>query len=315
MDRRQLEYFVAVADHRSFTSASHGLFIAQPSLSQAIKNLEGELGVLLFHRLRTGVRLTSVGEALLGPARQALRSFEVAEAAIVSVSNLHAGRLDIAALPALAADPLAAFLGAFHTAHPQVFVRIADPGLADVLDLVRSGDCEIGVTMIRREAPDLQFIELETEEVLLALPPDTPEFDGSTFPVAQVAELGLIVATATKALLTRILSAEGVRPRFVLETGHREAIVPFVLQGVGAALVPPRTARLAAALGARICPLEPPITRQVAFFYRQAELSPAARTFLDIVRTTAGDAALTGRTLPEVRHWDRLLLAQEVHPA
>jgi len=61
MERRQLEYFLAVIDHGGFTSAATALHVSQPALSAAVKSLEKDLGALLFHRLPRGVRLTAAG--------------------------------------------------------------------------------------------------------------------------------------------------------------------------------------------------------------------------------------------------------------
>jgi LysR family carnitine catabolism transcriptional activator len=67
VDRRALEYFLAVADHGSFRHAASAIHVAQPSISQAIQALERELGAQLFHRQQHGSRLTAAGEALVGP--------------------------------------------------------------------------------------------------------------------------------------------------------------------------------------------------------------------------------------------------------
>lgn len=82
MDRRHLEYFVAIAELGSFTRAAAALSIAQPSLSHAIAWLERDLGSKLFERHGRGVSLTPSGEALLEPARRALRAFQVARGAV-----------------------------------------------------------------------------------------------------------------------------------------------------------------------------------------------------------------------------------------
>src|SRR3954470_19972801 len=147
MDLRQLEYVVAVVDHEGFTRAADALSVAQPSLSQGVRTLEKELGVELFHRLGRHVALTAAGEALLVPARRMLRDAEVARAAVAEVRGLVAGQLDLAALPTLAADPLAPLVGAFRSAHPGITVFVTEPeeGSA-VSDLVRSGRVEVGFT-------------------------------------------------------------------------------------------------------------------------------------------------------------------------
>ncbi|MFD0656241.1 LysR family transcriptional regulator [Thermocatellispora tengchongensis] len=82
---RQLEYFLAVVDHGGFNRAAKALYIAQPSLSQAIRNLEKELAGPLFHRIGRRVVLTDAGHALIEPARQVIRSVEVAQASVASV--------------------------------------------------------------------------------------------------------------------------------------------------------------------------------------------------------------------------------------
>lgn len=68
MDLRRLEVLVAVVDEGSFTDAADALGISQPAVSQAVRGLERELGVALFHRLGRGVRLTDAGSAVVGPA-------------------------------------------------------------------------------------------------------------------------------------------------------------------------------------------------------------------------------------------------------
>jgi DNA-binding transcriptional LysR family regulator len=74
MDDRRLRYFLTVVEEGSVTSAARRLHVAQPSLSQALRALESELGAELFHRVGRGLRLSAAGEALIGPARQALRA-------------------------------------------------------------------------------------------------------------------------------------------------------------------------------------------------------------------------------------------------
>ena len=70
MDDRWLSYFLTVVDEGSVTRAARRLHVAQPSLSQALRTLESELGAELFHRFGRGLRLSPAGEALIGPARQ-----------------------------------------------------------------------------------------------------------------------------------------------------------------------------------------------------------------------------------------------------
>ena len=288
MDRRQLEYFIAIVDHAGFTNAAHVLHISQPSLSQSVKALERELGTELFYRVSRRVRLTPAGEALLGPARQAIRGFDVAAAAVLSVCDLQSGKLEVAALPSLAGDPLAELLGLFHARYPGVFLRILDPRGLDVLDLVRSGEAEIGFTWSSQVGTELETIRWGRWETYLALPPDYPCAQDDPLPLSVLGEVGLIVAPATKHLVLQLLSEHDITPRFALETDYREPIVPLILAGVGAALLPRITAAHARRLGATVRSLDPPLPRQLMLAHRRSALSPAAAAFVELVIEVLG---------------------------
>jgi LysR family transcriptional regulator, carnitine catabolism transcriptional activator len=291
VDRRQLEYFLAVAAHGSFTSAAAALRIAQPSLSHAVKAVEREVGAQLFHRLSRGVTLTAAGEALVRPAQQVLRDFAAARASVQMVSDLTAGRIDIVAQTTLAVHPLAGLVGAFRKAHPGVAVAIDDPEHAEALaDMVRSGRSELGLTDSAEGAGDLRSYDLPDQQILVVLPPDAGIGPRETLTVAQVVAFDLIVTppgTASRALLEFALSSAGAPLRVAVETPHRAAIVPLVLAGAGVTLLPRSMAEDAARQGARIAALDPPVVRRVRLLRRREPLSPAARAFVGLVLAEA----------------------------
>jgi LysR family carnitine catabolism transcriptional activator len=282
MDRRHLEYFLAVADCGGFTNASHVLRIAQPSLSQAIKNLESELGVELFRRLPQGTRLTSAGERLIGPARQTLRDFATVQAVVTGIRTLEVGQLEIAALPGLAEAPLAPLLGRFHAEYPNVAVRIRDPKSADILGLVRSGEVDLAVALIAPPPGELLALKLPPLPIFVAMPPGCGHDPGSPVTAAELQEIGLMVGTTAKHITMRILAEIDVTPRITVETDFREILIPLVLEGFGACLVTGAIADDAAARGAVICRLDPePHSHEQVIVYRRGDPSPTVRTFIE----------------------------------
>jgi len=284
VDRRHLEYFVSVVEHRGITSASLALHVSQPSLSQAIKGLERELGVELFRRTAQGVRLTAAGDALLGPARLALRDFDAAKTAVRNVAGLEAGRLEVLALPGLAADPLVGFVTEFLKRYPGIVVRIDNAAAEDIIEMVRVGHSELGLTYGPAATHELDVIEFPPEEALLALPPDTPDVQGCTLPITYLSDLKLIVSTGTKVRALSVLAELGVtHVNVAVETAHRDTVIPLILAGVAAAILPPALAKDARAGGAVICRLDPPPTRSLLLAYRQTALTPAAAAFLEVV--------------------------------
>ena len=146
MDRRQLEYFVAVAESNSFTAAARSLSIAQPSLSHTIAALERELGVTLFERLPRGVRITEAGGAMLEPARRVLRSFALVHGAARSANDAGYGKITIISNTLWAIEPLVGVVGEFRRLHPAVQFVVAHPERrSDVIEMVRSGAADFGV--------------------------------------------------------------------------------------------------------------------------------------------------------------------------
>lgn len=296
MQLQQLDYVLAVVDQGSFTAAARSLGVAQPSLSQGVRALEGELGAELFVRAGRQVRLTAAGEAFVGPARRALRDAATARAAVAEVAGLAAGRLDLVCLPSFAADPVAVLVGRFRREHPGVRVRIAEPEDPEALvDDVRSGASELGFA----EFPlgdDLVAVPLAAHDYVAIVPPgpagpSTPPAAGAAgsadepLALRSLADAALITTppgTSTRRLVDEALAAAGVTPTIAVETDHREAMAPLVVAGAGVALTPRRLAESARALGAVVREITPPIVREVGIVHRPSPLSPAARAFLAV---------------------------------
>ena len=285
MDLRQAQYVIAVVDNGSFTAAAASIPVSQPALSQAIANLERELGTPLFHRLGRSVSLTAAGEAFVPPARQMLRDAEVARAAVTAVAGLDAGRLDLVSLPTLVVEPLVELVGRFRRAHPGVLVRISEPeDSADLIEQVRSGEAELGLGDAVPDDASLEGHLIGRQRMLAVLPPGTDLGSSTSLAATRLASFPLITTprgTSTRRLLTTALRDRDpdADPAIGVVTEHREAIVPLVMAGAGAAVLPEPLARNAAALGATVAPLSPRVEREVVLVHRRGALSPAAEVF------------------------------------
>ena len=293
MDVRRLTLFLAVVDHGGFTAAAQAVHVAQPAVSLAVRELETELGTPLFVRTRSGAVTTPAGDALVGPARQTLRDLATATASVAAVTGVVAGRLDLASLPTLAADPLAGIVGRFRHAHGGVGVRLAAPADGpELAEVVRSGGAEVGLTERGRANDGLAEIALLDQDLVAVLPPGSP---GGGQPLGRraLADLPLVTTTAGTSLRTLVeeaLADHGLVPSVAVETEQRDALVPLVVGGSGTAVLPTSLADTAAALGAVVRPLRPPVRRHIVLVHRPGIVSPAARRFMDLA-TTTGSAA------------------------
>jgi DNA-binding transcriptional LysR family regulator len=213
---RQLEYFVAVAETRSFVRAAERLYVGQPAVSQQLGRLERELGVRLFDRSSRHVRLTAAGERLLSEARAALaavrRVRQVAE-------DLSAGAdlvLRLGSSPVLG-DRLHRVLDELASTAPALRVRLTSLRREERLAAVRSGELDAAFVRVQESAPGLELISVWREPLLVALPEGHPLAGHRTLRLEQLGELPLRLAPeahnpAFHALITTALRDAGVHP-------------------------------------------------------------------------------------------------------
>jgi DNA-binding transcriptional LysR family regulator len=292
MDRRHLEHFLAVAEGGSFTRAAAALTIAQPSLSHSIAMLEKELGAALFERLGRGVKLTAAGQALLEPARRTLRSFQMAQGAVRSVDEGGYARLSVITNTLWAVEPLAEVMGEFRRLHPAVEFTVSDPrDRYDVLERVRTGEHDFGLVDGIPPAGTLESLWLADHQLVAVLPPRALA-GASAAALRDLVPLGLISTprgTALRAYLDDALQAAGQSHELAVETAHLAQVIPLVLAGAGAALLPEGLAATAAARGARVLPMTEPTLAAVHLIWRAGSLTGLGEHFRAVAATRYRD--------------------------
>jgi DNA-binding transcriptional LysR family regulator len=283
MDVRQLEYFLAVVDHGSVNKAAAALYLAQPSLSQAVRALEKDLGQDLFHRVGRRLVLTDAGRALIAPARDVLRGLAVARSSVDSVESLAVGRVEIASMPSQAVQPLSGLIRRFTERHPglQVTVRAAFTA-PDVVEMVRTGVTELGLLASTEPVPakDVELTPMGRQRFVVIAPPDTAFSRAVTW--SDLKGQRMIVGQVGTGM-RRLVDESGVDVFDVVESEHREAVLPLVLAGVGMAVLAESWAELAARAGAVVLDLEPAAYLHVALACRRGPCGPAAEAFKALI--------------------------------
>jgi DNA-binding transcriptional LysR family regulator len=282
VDLRLVEYFVAVIDHGGITKAANALYIAQPSLSQAIRNLEREVGAQLFDRGGRRLELTAAGRTFEASARRVLRDAQLARTKVAAVRELRAGRLQVAAIADLTVDPLPQLVSRLRSRHPGIEVRVSDPGSpGGVTVAVRQGAAEIGLTTLPVKADALTTRSLWSQRIVLAMSPALAEGLPDPLPQEMIKHLPLILEKDDRladALLAPPPESVGIR------CAHRQAIWELVMAGAGAALLPEGIAA-GMLTGVVLRGTHPEIRRDVGLVYREDQLSPAGAAFLDVAES------------------------------
>jgi DNA-binding transcriptional LysR family regulator len=244
MELRQLRYFVAVAEELHFGRAAARVHIAQPPLSQQIKGLEAELGVLLLQRTRRSVALTPAGAAFLEQARDILaRAGQAAETAR-RVQAGEEGRLAVGFVnPAMDAF-LARTVAAFRTRRPGVALTLVEAATVEQVEEVRAGRLDLGFIRLYGEPPAGLAVRLACREpYVLALPRGhrLARRDRVALFALQGEPVILTPArygAALRAAMLTALARAGATPAPAQEARTKQTALSLVAAGAGLALVP-----------------------------------------------------------------------------
>lgn len=241
MELRQLAYFVAVAEERSFTRAAAREHVAQPGVSAQIAKLERELGQELLDRGGRVVRLTEAGEAVLPYARAALAAVEGARLAVDELTGLLRGHVAVGTVTSHNVD-VAELLAAFHAAHPAVDITLAEAPSNDLVARLRTGDLDLAIVSVGETVPEGLAFEVVADEPIVAAvahdhelaPHDTVSLDT----LRGRPLISLPHGTGLRARLDEACATAGFTPRIAFEAGAPEVLAELAARGLGVALLP-----------------------------------------------------------------------------
>ncbi|WP_063012710.1 LysR family transcriptional regulator [Nocardia kruczakiae] len=289
MDVRHLRYFVAVAEEQHFGRAAARLHIAQPPLSQQIRQLEANLGVLLFERTTRKVELTAAGAAYLARARQILASLDDAAREVQLVAAGSVGHLTIGCVGSATSSLLPTLSRHLATELPGVeFAFRGEMLVPDQIEALRTG--AVDIALLRPPVTDrsLAVEPLRDDELVLATPSDHPLAALAHVDARELADTDLIVHSADRAsvmygVVMRMLRDAGIQPRIRYQVGETSTLVTLVAGGLGVAIVPAPVSALALD-GVTYRPLRPTTTVGLALAYRAGRTEPHLTRSLDVIK-------------------------------
>lgn len=302
MDLRQLRYFVAVAEAGHMTRAAAQLGIQQPPLSQQIKALERQLGMILLQRHPKGVNLTDGGRLFLAEARRLLQDFESMRQRMQGLASGQQGQLAVGFTSSAAAHAYTpAVLRASRGRHPGIALTLSEDNAAALIEAVAQARLHCAFVRVPVARPEgLVFETLLSEPALLALPLDhrlagPPRSRATPVPLAELHGEALILvrrpgAPGLYANLLALCERAGVQPRVVAEVERMMTNVNLVAAGAGISVVPASMRGMHAHSVVyrpleKAAALEAPLT----LVYRQADVMGPMATFLALARQIAAE--------------------------
>lgn len=293
MELRHLRYFRAVAEELHFGRAAERLHIAQPPLSQQIRQLEHEIGTPLLTRTTRSVQLTPAGEAYLRRVVRILDAVDSAARQARRIGEGIEGHLAIGCVGSATYSLLPRLVRALGEVLPDVDVSVRGEMLAPAqLSALKTGEIDLGLLRPPVEDPEITAETIRRDRLLIALPAGHEFAARDEIAIADLRDADFIGHAGAgrsrmSALVSTLCLRAGFSPRIRHEVEETSTLITLVAAGLGVAVVPEPTA----ALGVSGVVYRPASGRDASIellaAYRTADASPLIANVVDVMRTGA----------------------------
>ena len=235
MDIRILEYFLAITREGNISAAAESLHVSQPALSRQIRDLEEELGVVLFIRGSRQIKLTEEGMILRKRAEEMMHLLQITRSEISQAHNQITGEIKIGAGESLAFHYLSKIAGNIHEDYPDIHFSITSGDTDDLKDQLANGLIDLALIFTEYDRNLYQGMYLPGEDKLgLLIRKDDPLASREIITIADLKELPLIIPRAAANLLTSDPALSGLKIIAVYNLIYNASIL--VEDGIGYAV-------------------------------------------------------------------------------
>ena len=298
MDLGQLDAFLQVAEHRSFSRAAEALRLTQPSVTARIQALERDLDETLFERNGRGVSLTDGGASFLPHAQRVLKALQDGRDDLQSLRRLECGTLKLGAAPTISTYVLTELLKTFRSRYPGIEVSVHTEYSHQIVKMVLADQVQVGLVRTISH-PEVVTVPLYQDEVVLVASQEHALAKKGRASIEDVSNERLIMfnrGSSYYSLVDDALRKAGALVSPAMELDNMEATKKMVEEGLGIAMLPKaaveRELRQGDLCQVRVEGMDMP-RREVALIYRRGRpLSRAAQVFIQLLEERYGVTAL-----------------------
>jgi LysR family hydrogen peroxide-inducible transcriptional activator len=238
MEIHQLKYVVAVDRYRSFSKAADNINVAQSALSNQIKKLENELGIVLFERTTRAVQPTVAGMDFISYAKNILNEIEAAKQCMDDYSGLMRGNVNIGAIRTVEDMGFISLIAAFHKKYPDLKFNIIQEGSYKIIDMIRKVELDVGIAIPPFDdlCQDMQIFPLIQEEFILVTAKDHWLSGRIEVSLKELADEDFIFPISDQCIYSLSIDAcknAGFDPKIVCHCSHSETSLALVGSGMG----------------------------------------------------------------------------------
>ena len=290
MELNQLQYFIEVAKHHSFSKASNTIHVAQSSLSHQVIKLERELGTQLFKRNTRNVVLTDAGKEFYEYACRVINDMNQASCAMQKYRSLQAGHIVIGALPIMGYLGITQLIATFHKAHPGIELGLTEAGSSILGEKLLSGDIDVAFltppTLKRYKQFEITPL-IEDNIVVVASKDHVNLTQSPTIDLKDLEHEKFILMgsdNAMRYICESTCKTAGFIPEIICESNQIDTMVGLVASGLGITFLTFSVANAFRQYGIIIIPLRMPIKRITALGVIEPNANPLVKIFCQFVQ-------------------------------
>jgi LysR family nitrogen assimilation transcriptional regulator len=242
MELRQLRYFVAIVDHGSLSRAARVLHVAQPALTQQIRQLEDELGAQLLHRSAQGVMSTDAGKTFYEHAQAILKQVDDAKSAVAQSADKPAGTVALGIPPSVSGALALPLLTAVRETYPEISLQLTEELSGNLVEQLKSGRINLAVLFDDGQLSAFAATPLVEEDMMYITRAESQFAPaGKSIPLAKAIEAPLILPGLQHGVRPRIENiarAAGLSIDNVIDINSVAILKSALLADLGATILP-----------------------------------------------------------------------------
>lgn len=287
MDIKQLIYFLTIAEEGNISKAADRLHMAQPPLSQQLKLLEEELGVLLFERNTRRMQITDAGQLLQNRAQQIIDLMEKTSKELNDLKEGSQGLLSIGTISSAGETLVPIMVQNFHKVYPGVDFRIKESSTFEILELVKRGVVEIGVIRTPFNLETFDYISLPEEPMMAAALNSLLDMNKTSINLGELKGKPLLFHNRYANNIEEACKKSGFEPKVKCRIDDTRTMLNWASAGMGIALIPRDMMALIPDSNLRFIEIkeETLATKIIVIWRKNHYLSTPARHFLEFFKS------------------------------
>jgi LysR family hydrogen peroxide-inducible transcriptional activator len=239
----QLQYVLAVAEHKNFTLAAEKCFVTQPTLSMQIQKVEEELSILIFDRSKKPIQLTDVGQKIVAQAKNIVNEADRIQDIVDIQKGFIGGEFRIGIIPTIMPTLLPLFLNTFIKKHPKVKLIIEELNTAEIIKKLNNGQLDAAIAATPLLEEKIKEIVLYYEPFMAYIPEYHPLFSKKEIETSDLNIDEILLLQDGHCFRDGILNlckntSQTDGNKFIIESGSFETLLKLADEGLGITLLP-----------------------------------------------------------------------------